>query len=676
MNLDKLFNPKSVAVIGASPEKTKVGYAILSNLLKSVGRRIYPVNPAYSEVLGEQCYPSVLEIRGEIELAVIAVRADLVPQVLADCGRKKVPFAIIISAGFKEIGRKGEILEEKVRKIAKQRKITLLGPNCLGIMNSRGDLNISFATQKPLGGGIAFLSQSGAMGTALLDWASSQGIGFSKFISLGNEAGLTELEFLEYLMGDTDTKAVLVYLEKVSDGRKFIELTSKLAAKKPVVLLKAGRSGKGRAAALSHTGSLAPEDAVFAAACKQGRVIMVESLREFFNFAKLFRMGILKPLRRLAVLTNGGGPSVVAADLIDLSHSLELVEFGRETENALRKVLPPMAAVGNPVDIIGDALPDRYDAALKILTEEKGIDGLIVMLTPQMMTEAEATARLLVRYSKKKPIIPVFIGGAAAREGVTVLRENGLVNFHFPDMAIEALDALAQGAKKKVSTTLPQKTTTPLKMTNFSRTSKILQRYGIKIEGALVRKKKELGKIFTELKGRPAAVKIVSPDIVHKTDAGAVKLNVKDASGAEMAWDAMLKSICRKNRGAKIEGALIQPIVKGKEVIIGMKRDPVFGPVIVFGWGGILVEALKDTTMRIAPVSPKEAREMIEEIRGYKILAGLRGEKPVNINALVKIIVAISRISLAHPEIKEIDLNPVMINKKTATAVDARMTTN
>ncbi|MCL5004613.1 MAG: acetate--CoA ligase family protein [Patescibacteria group bacterium] len=694
MNLSNFFNPKSIAVIGASPNKDKVGYSLVKNLLGGSRRKIYPVNPAYKKILNLTSYTSVLDIKNEIDLALIALRADIVPQVLEECGKKKISNVIIISSGFKEIGRSGLELEEKIKTIAKKYKITLLGPNCLGIIDTQNNFNASFAPEIPLKGSIAFVSQSGALGAAMLDWAKARGIGFSKFISLGNEADLTEIEFLEYLASDKNTKAIMLYLEKISDGKKFMRLAKQITRKKSIVILKAGRSNKGLAAVASHTGSLAPEDSVFAAACKQSGVITVESIRQFFSFAKLFHMGIYKPLKQLAVLTNGGGPSVVAADLIDLSKSLELATLKNETKNALKKVLPPMAAVNNPIDIIGDALSDRYASALKILVNEKNINAVITILTPQMMTQAEETAKLLGGFSKKKPILPVFIGGQSIYKALLEFKKNGLVNFGDSRDIVEILDVMAAENKKTSFFKTSESGQTTYKMLGFEETKKLLSKYSIAVEGEFVKTKNELSNVFNKFNNL-VAIKIVSPNVIHKTEFRAVKLNIKNLDEAEKAWDEIVNSIKAKLPNARVEGMVVQKMVNphtitgkdifakthspfgvgAREIIIGMKRDKTFGPVIVFGMGGIFTEALKDVSSRIAPVTKSEAKKMIEEIKGYPILKGLRGEKPVDFEKLENLIIAVSKLSLEHLEIQEIDLNPVMASENEAKIIDARVIT-
>ena len=669
--LEKFFDPKSIAVIGASSDKNKVGYSLTFNLLHGKERKIFPVSIKEKEILGIPAFASVLDISENIDLAIIAVRADIVPEILIDCGKKQISNVIIISSGFKEIGPSGKELEEQIKKIAREQNITLLGPNCLGVIDTQNNLNASFSAKKPMKGNIALLSQSGALGTAMLDWALGEGVGFSKFISLGNEAILSEIDFLKYLCNDDDTNAILIYLEKISDGEEFIRIVSETTKKKPIVILKAGVSDSGIKAVMSHTGSLAPEAKVFASACKQAGAIMVPSLRKFFNVSKLLHLGVSvnKPVTNLLVLTNGGGPSVIAADEIDLSNSLSLVELNEDTKEKLRKVLPPMAAVGNPVDIIGDALSQRYEKALDILSEVENADGIIVMLTPQMMTETEATAKLLAKYKDKKKIFPVFIGGPSIQAGRNALIESGLVNFVFSKDVVYGLDSLANMRPKSQIKKTEAPTGVTVSQMSFADTSKLLDEYDISISGKFVANKDSLVLALETCGGGPYAMKAMSSSIVHKTDVGAVILNIKNTEEAEKAWDEAHE----KNQNANIEGMLVQKMEKGREVIIGMKRDATFGPTILFGLGGIFAESIKDTTLRIAPISRDEALKMMHEIKGAKILEGMRGEPPVNFDALADIIVNLSRLALDHSEIKEIDLNPVIATDTSATIVDARV---
>jgi len=706
-DLKNLFSPRTVAVIGASNDKNKVGYSLVFNL-KDGGasgsgaiRKIFPVSLTEETILDLPAYKSVLDIHDDIDLAVIAIPAPAVPAVLEECGKKKVPAAIVISSGFKEAGDAGKELEKKLAAIARRRNIALLGPNCLGTIDAYSDLNATFAAASgnagPVAarGSVAVLSQSGAMGAAMLDWAREEGVGFSKFISLGNEASLTELDFLEYLAKDKDTKAILLYLEKVSDGKKFMALAQKITRTKPIVVLKAGRSARGSAAVLSHTGSLAPEGAVFEAACRECGVVTVGSLREFYNTAKFFQVSArsgdgaraaAQPPREVAILTNGGGPSAVAADLVELSPSLSLAKLSASTKQKLAKVLPPMAALGNPVDILGDALAPRYESALTILCAEKSVQGIILILTPQMMTDAESVARLVTKYGAQKLILPALMGRDAVAKGVAALHENGLVNFDFPDDAIGALAgvALAAFGQKKPEEAVSARAATAAtakklagkptaSLMDYQRSTAMLKKYGIKLSGDFVRTKKDLALVFAKLKGRPAAMKIVSKEVSHKTDVGGVRLGIADPAAAERAWDEIAKAVRRKVPGAKIQGILVQPMAQGREIIIGMKRDPVFGPVVSFGLGGIFVEAMKDVALRVAPVSDADARAMMDEIKGASLLHGARGQRPLDLAVLAKLVVALSRLALANPKVQAIDLNPVMANEKGAVVVDARV---
>jgi acetate---CoA ligase (ADP-forming) len=689
--MENFFDPKSVAVIGASSDKNKVGFALVSNLLGGKKREIYPVTLTEKEILGVPAFASILNVPAQIDLAIIAVHAEMVPKILTECGEKKIPNAIIISSGFKEMGSAGKELEEKVSEIAKNYDISVLGPNCLGIIDVKNNLNASFSVQKPLSGGIAFLSQSGALGTALIDWANNQGVGISKFISLGNEAQLSEIEFLEYLENDPNTFAILMYLESIKNGPKFLETISRITPKKTVVIIKAGMGSHGNLAAKSHTGALVPEAGVFVSACKQAGAVTVSSLRAFFHLVKILPQvkDLSAPAQRLVILTNGGGPSVVAADLVDRSKSLSLSTLDDNTKESLRKILPAMAAVGNPVDIIGDALAERYYKALEILSRAENVDGIIVILTPQMMTDVLGTSKLLAEYNRmtkstvdrKYPkIFPVLVGGSSMQVGRDELIKSGMAYFTFPRDIIESLDYLAKGAPKiKFPSHNEKSAETTLKgeMMKFTYTLELLSKYNISVSGKFLKRKENLENALRECGDGPYAMKAISSAIVHKTDAGTVILNIKNVEEANFVWEELWTKI------PAVEGILVQKMIGGpafakasagtREVIVGMKRDATFGPTVVFGLGGILAEAIKDTVLRVAPIGKEEALQMMQEIKGIKILQGMRGEKPVNFDLLADIIINLSRLSIEHPEIKEIDLNPVIVTDASATVVDVRI---
>lgn len=670
--LNTLFNPNKVAVVGATNDASKVGYALMKNILDGRAREVYPVTLSDAEVLGHVAYQSITAIPGDVDLAVIAVRADIVATILEECGKKGVHTAVVISAGFKEAGEEGVALEKNIADVARKYDITLLGPNCLGVMNAHAEWNASFAVNSPQKGGIGFVSQSGALGTALLDWANGEGVGFSKFVSLGNEATLTELDFLEYLADDEDTKAVLLYIEKVTDGNKFLALARKVAKKKPLVVLRAGRSARGSVAVASHTGSLAPSDKVFGSALRQVGAIPVDSLRTLFSLAKLFELGYTKPLKNLVILTNGGGPSVNTADLIGFSQSLSLVDFSNETKDALKAVLPPMAAVNNPIDVIGDAGPSRYRDTLGILQALDDVDGIIALVTPQMMTDPKDIADVFIEKKDGTPIIPVLMGGETTQKGARELIENGMASFHSPTDVVEALDALAKGIPKKTQILGNTDHASTLHMLDIFEMQTTLLNYDLKLEGVFVEQKDEIENAVAQLGDGPYAIKAISSELVHKSDLKAVQINLSDAQALTTAWDEIVTYVDTHTSGATIDGMLIQRMAEGVECIIGMKRDPVFGPVIVFGLGGVFVEILKDSSMRIAPITKEEALEQIQEIKGLPLLTGARGSEPVNVEALADVIVSLSKLSLENDHIKEIDFNPVFVNKSGAYIVDAR----
>lgn len=677
MSLSTLFNPRSVAVIGASSDPSKVGYALLKNIVAGdASREIFPITLNAKEILGKQAYTSIAEVPDEVDLAVIAVRADIVPKVLHDCAHAGVTAAVVITAGFKEVGEEGKKLEDEIAGIAEKHGITLLGPNCLGVMNTHTNWNASFAVEAPQKGGISFVSQSGAIGTALLDWANREGVGFAKFVSLGNEAALDEIDFLEYLADDPETSAVLMYVENIANGGMFMKLAKRLTDKKPLVVLQAGTSVRGGIAVSSHTGSLAPSSAVFEAAAKQSGVTVVHTLRELFSIAKLFAMGITEPKQNLVILTNGGGPSVNATDILASSDSLSLVAFSDETKEALRAVLPPMAAVNNPIDAIGDAGPDRYDGCLKTLTTMDDVDAVLTLVTPQMMTNAEGIADVLLSYRAKKPIIPIMMGGRSVAAGVQKLIAGGLVNFEFPSDAITALDKLTNNAadsKKKVESNTHKAANETLTMLHLDDMREVLGSYNIHLAGEFVSEGSGIDAALEKLGEGPYAMKAISQELVHKSDLKAVQLHLESKEALEHAWEEIYRYVQEHTPGAIIDGMLIQKMVTGQETIIGMKRDSTFGPVIVFGLGGIFVEILKDASMRVAPITKEEALLQIQEIQGIGLLTGARGREKANLDALAEIIVALSTLALEHPEIQEIDFNPVFATPEGAYVVDARV---
>lgn len=668
--LENLFNPKGVAVIGASGNPQKIGYALASNLVTDKkDRRIFLVNPSEKEILGEKVFADVKDIKENVDLAVIAVKPEIVPNVLRACGEKKIPYCIIITAGYKETGEEGKKREDELKQIAKNFNIKIIGPNCLGIFDCQNNLNATFGDKLPGVGNISVISQSGAVGTSMLDFAKKENIGFAKFISVGNEAGLTENDFLEYLLTDENTKAIALYLEAVSDGTRFLELAKKITAVKPLVVLKAGKTARGAQAVASHTGSLASENKIFEAVCAQAKVINVETISQMFDLLKMFNAGIYQALENIGIVTNGGGPSIILADLLELSQSLNLATLTDKTKTALREVLPITAAVGNPVDVIGDALSDRYESALKILSKVKDIDALAVILTPQKMTQIKETAKIIAKINKKKVVLPLFIGGTQIEPALKIFRQKNIAYFSDPIDLVKALDYLSFKNKIFIQN---KKEEAVVDQLDFSQTEKLLQSAGLSTSGILLSDKKEIISATGKLPG-PYVLKAITDKVLHKSDVGALKLNLQNAEEVEKAWEEISKNVFSKTSDIKIEGMLLQGMTAGREVIIGMKRDATFGPTIVFGLGGIFVEALKDVSMRIAPLTPDDIDNLIGDIKGINILKGTRGQKAINFEALKQTILAISNLAIKHPEIKEMDFNPVFCDENRVNLVDVRI---
>jgi len=692
--LDFLFNPKSIAVIGASRERGKVGRSILENIIfRGFKGKVYPVNPKAKRILGLRCYPSVEEIKDPIDLAIIVIPAKVVPLVLKECGQKRIPGVIIISAGFKEIGGEGVKLEKKVSKIAEKYNIKLLGPNCLGIMNRDINLNASFGQSLPQKGNVSLISQSGAMVTAITDWADTVNLGFSKIVSMGNKAGVEEDELLEYLGKDKNTEVVIMYLENIEDGQKFIEIAKSVSLKKPVIVLKSGITGRGKAAVSSHTGSLAGEDLAVGTAFKKCGIIRANTTEDIFNLSKVFSWQPLLKTNKIAILTNAGGPAIMATDALEHT-GIGLAKFESRTTRFLKAHLPNASDIKNPVDVIGDALADRYEFSLDTILRDKNVAGIIVVLTPQTMTQEDKTAKAISRISRKykdKPVLTSFMGGKEVLSGIEILDKNHIPNFIYPEKAVKVLDlmwrykvardklgrerkprrvVLSKKEKEGLSKIIKNTKRQP----SFLDIRKVLNAYKIlQAKMGIAKSCDEACKIAESI-GYPVVLKVASPNLLHKTDVGGIKIDLKSKSEVKKACHEILNSVRKSKPRIKIDGILVQEMIKGgREVILGMKRDPQFGPLLMFGLGGIYVEVLKDVSFRLTPLSKKEAQEMVREIKTFKILKGARGQKPVDIKAIEDCLLSLSELSIDFPKIKEIDINPLIVKEKEAVAVDARI---
>ena len=689
--LETLFSPQSVAVIGASSDETKVGGSIFKNIISDFKGKVFPINPKRKEISGYRCYPDVHHLPESPELVIIAIPAKFIPSVLKGCGQKKVKAAIIISAGFKESGGEGRELENEIKKIGKEYGIRILGPNCLGLINTFSNLNASFAKDKPEKGEISLISQSGALCTAILDWAKLKRIGFSKFVSLGNKSDINESDLLLALKEDKTTKVICGYLEDVVDGAKFMRIAKSVSKEKPVLLMKSGITPEGIRAASSHTGSLAGSDKAYETAFKQSGVIRVYSLEELFDLAIGFCFQPLLKGNKIAIITNAGGPGIITTDSCQ-KEGLRLASFEKDTLELLHSHLPHASNIYNPVDILGDASASLYKLVLETVLKDRNVEGVIVLLTPQAMTEIEETGNAIVEVSQKsnKPILTSFMGEASIKETADNLRKNKIPNYSFPERATKTYGAMARyrdwlllPEEKPVGYRIKKERVKQIlnrvrkeKRVNLSsfEVKEILSNYGISCpKEKLAKSPIEAERIASEI-GFPVVLKIASPEIIHKSDIGGVKFGTKKSEIKEL-FEVIIEKGRKHFPKAKIWGVTVQEMVKdGKEVILGMSRDLQFGPLIMFGLGGIYVEILKDISFRIAPIIQREARKMIEEIKSYPLLTGVRGEEAVNIDLIVDCLLRLSQLVVDFPEILEMDINPLKVNKKKAVAIDYRLT--
>ncbi len=692
--LDTFFNPQSVAIIGASRDPEKLGYAVLANL-KGGGYpgRLYPINPKADEILGLKAYPSVLDVSDAVDLAVIVIPYRFVPAALEQCGQKGIPSVVVITAGFREAGREGLEREMELIEIAHKYKLRLIGPNCLGVIDTATPLNATFAIGMPPGGPIAFMSQSGALGTAVLDMAMAGRIGFSKFASLGNKADVSEIDLLEAWGDDPASQVVLIYVEGLPDGQKFIKVARKVTRDKPVVAIKSGVTASGSRAVSSHTGSLAGSEAAYKAAFRQAGVIRATSMEALFDYARAFAYQPLLKDDRIGIVTNAGGPGILATDALEHA-GMEITRLSHETSEALTDYLPGAASVVNPVDVLGDALADRYEYAIRLVLADPNVDGLIVIVTPQAMTEIEKTAHVVGQMAQEadKPVLACFMGEARIEAGIEILWQYSVPNYPFPERvagALAAMSAYRRERERPIFEVQPCDVCIPRVRELFDRVRAdgrvsigdaeawaVLESYGFTVPRSRLAKTPEKAIEIAEEIGYPVVLKVASPDILHKTDVGGVKLGLRSPDDVRDAFDLIVYRAGRYVPDARIWGCQVQQMVSGgREVLVGMSRDPQFGPLVAFGLGGIYVEALKDVAFRVAPFSRQEADEMIREIRSYPLLEGIRGEPPADHEAMVDALLRISQLVTDFPEIVELDINPLMVFEegRGAMAIDMRL---
>ncbi len=684
--IESIMSPQSIAVVGATNRPNSVGLAVFNNILKGGYQGVlYPVNPRAKSVQSVKAYPSLTDIPDEVDLAVIIVPAKAVCSVLEEAGQKQIKGAIIITAGFKEGGgSEGIKLENQLKEVAKKHGIRLVGPNCLGVTNNAGDvrMNASFATKMPKPGNIAFISQSGALCTAVLDFAEGRDVGFSKFISFGNKADVSEIDLLRYLKDDPDTDVILMYLEDISNGREFLETAREITweTRKPMLAIKSGRSAEGARAAASHTGSLAGSDSAYDAIFHQSGILRVEGIDELFNQAIAFAQQPIPRSNRIAIITNAGGPGIMATDAA-VRHDLKIASFTEETKQKLKENLPPTASVNNPVDVIGDATHERYESSLRHILNDDNVDGAIVILTPQAMTDIKETAEVIPQVAAEtdKPVLCSFMGVADVSEGIRHLEKKHIPNYSFPESAVRSMAAMARYGglmsldRRRVRRMAADRDTASVIISNKltdkdsyympeKEANEILQCYGFPVlKSVLIKNESEVDEAAEEIVF-PAAMKICSSDIIHKFDAGGVKLKIKTVEQARKAYKEIIENAHKFDPSAKIDGVIIERMAKrGVEVILGAVRDPEFGPICMFGLGGTFVEAIKDVTFRLAPMWEVSAEIMIRKIKAYNILKGVRGTPPSDIDAIKDCLLRLSQMLSDNPEIAELDINPLIV---------------
>ena len=697
-SLDAIFNPRNVAVVGATDKVGSVGRTLLSNLvMHPFGGAVFPVNPKRPSVLGIKAYPTLTAVPDEVDLAVIVTPAPAVPDIVSECVDKKVRGVIVISAGFKETGPEGVELERRVLAAARRGGMRLIGPNCLGVMNPLTGMNATFAAGLARPGHVAFISQSGALCTAVLDWSVKENVGFSAFASIGSMLDVDWGDLIEHLGRDPHTHSIVLYMETIGNARSFLSAAREVALTKPIIVIKPGRTEGAAKAAASHTGSLTGSDEVLEAAFRRSGVLRVNTIAELFYMAEVLAKQPRPKGPRLTMVTNAGGPGVIATDALLLEGG-ELAQLSKETLAELDKVLPAHWSHGNPIDVLGDASPERYAQALEIAARDPGSDGLLVVLTPQAMTDPTKTAEALRPYAKLegKPVLASWMGGPDVAGGETVLNDANIPTFPYPDAAARVFTYMwrytdnlrllyetpslpARGdrpvGREAADTILRDVRAAGRTLLTEFEAKALLTAYGIPTVPTKVARTEDEAVAAAEPMGYPIVLKLHSETITHKTDVGGVKLDLADAAAVRAAYRAIQASVTEKAGREHFQGVAVQPMVKrdGYELIVGSSVDPQFGPVLLFGSGGVLVEVYKDRALGLPPLTSTLARRMIERTKIAHALAGVRGQKPVDREALEHVLVTFSQMVVEQPWIKEVDINPLMASAERLIALDARV---
>ncbi len=708
-SLQPFFTPNGVAVIGASRDPSKLSYGVMRNLLDPVGGYpgpIYPVNPKADEIFGLKCYPDIASVPDPVELAVLIIPAGAVVAAIEACGQRGVKAAVVISGGFREVGAEGIAREKAMVETAQHYGMRVMGPNCIGVIDTHTPLNTTFVRGMPPQGGIGFLSQSGALCGGVIDWTIGHGIGFSRLLSVGNEADVNETDVIPFLAADESTKVIALYMEDVKGGPAFVDALREAAAVKPVLALKTGRTNSGQAATASHTGALAGAHTAFSAAVRAAGAQEVGSVQELFDVALALSYQPLPAGKRVAIVTNSGGPAAVAADVLEEA-GLALARTSAETQAVLRPQLAPDAQLAGPVDLLGGADEHTFRIAMDAALADPGCDAVLAVLVPQILVKPVAVveafaAAAAAQAEPRKPVVACLFGDISVKEATSAAHRLQLPAYTFPEDAVRTLAAMwrqqqivaraarrpvegapddiariaaAKGRRQTQDALLLARTSGKTAL-DAADSRPLLEAYGVRTPQETLATSPEDAVAFAEHIGYPVVLKIISPDILHKSDIGGVVVGVEDARGVRDSFDTILARAKSAHPGARVRGVQVQEMVRGgHEVIVGVKRDPTFGPLVMFGLGGVYVEALADVSFRLAPLTRADAEELIDDVRSAKLLAGLRGAAPADRAALVDAIVRISHLAAGHEEIAELDINPLLVlpEGQGAVAVDARI---
>jgi acetate---CoA ligase (ADP-forming) len=683
------FNPKSIVVIGASTSPEKLGYGVARNLVHSgYEGAIHFLSQKPGELFGRTIHTDLKHVQDPVDLAILIVPPNATPQTLEACGERGIQAAVIVASGFREVGEEGAALEEQCVRVARQHSIRLLGPNCIGTIDTHLPLDTTFLQPPmPVKGGIGFISHSGAFCAAIVDWSRSQGFGFSRIISLGNQADVNETDMLSMLADDENTKVIVLYMEGVSDGRLFVQAATEVTRRKPVIAMKVGRFDAGQKAAASHTGALAASDTAFDAAFEKAGILRADTTEQMFDWARIFESRCSssdRPPRAyrdhcgVAILTNAGGPGVIAADSLE-QNSLTLIQLTESTREALSAKLPPSASVRNPVDMLASASPETYADCLRILLEDPNVDAAIVILPPPPMFKAEDVAEKLIEVigQSDKPVVIALLGSTLIDKARASFERSNIPTYPFPERAASALGAWFKRAEFLAAHGNPVGDIEPKKLIESQSLDDLLVSYGITIAPVkLARDKTEAVSLAEEL-GYPVVMKIASPDILHKSDVGGVVLDIQDSESLQVAYMQMTERVKAARPDAHIEGVQIQrQIPSGQEVILGMVRDPQFGPLMMFGSGGVEVEGLKDVAFALAPLSQGEAEKMIRKTWAGRKLKGFRDIPSADEESVVDVLIKLSRLALENGSIQEIEINPLRVMAEGSVAVDVRFVRN